>query len=299
MSRLEEFEIERIGVTTLCSQLWCEVQTELNLRYGRERTAVMISGGERHRELHEEVAEIIPVKTETKADNTAILFQNMITSTRQLLKQGLTRELPVIGQIPPLKIIGQIDELVLKDDAVYIRDYKTRLNPTLPSYPQQRCEETQLMFYHKLLTDIVDEEFTIDDALAIFDINRDDTISSELYTTMTEKGLELHSPNVSETGELAFSLLTRLPSISDKFTITYEHQETKNRIGIHEFMFNSKGFTRDINFILEYWKGERDAIPVGEKNRWKCNFCEHTSRCPVWAPTNKMKEHSSKQQMKQ
>ena len=299
LSRLEEFGFEGIGVTTLCSQLWCEMQTELTLRYGKKRTPVMISGGERHRELHEETAELIPVKTRTKADNTALLFQNMISCTRQLQHRGLTREFPVIGEIPPLKIRGQIDELVLRDDAVYIRDYKTRRSPTLPSYWQQRCTETQLMFYHKLLSDIVIGEFTIHNALNMLDLDRDDSVSDEFHSAMNENGLELHSPNVSEIGEHAFNLLRALPSISDRFTVTYEHQETKKKIGVHEFALNKKGFSRDLEFILGYWTGERDAIPVGEKNRWKCRFCEHASRCPVWTLTDEKDEYPTERQIGQ
>ncbi|MCK4243768.1 PD-(D/E)XK nuclease family protein [Candidatus Bathyarchaeota archaeon] len=287
LNRLEELGIERIGVTKLCSQLWCEMQTELDLRYGKPRTEAMIQGGDRHRELHEEIAEVVLVKPRTLADRAALMFQNMVNGITQLLREGVTRELPLIGVISPLKILGQIDELVLQDNKVFIKDYKTRQTPKFPSFWQQRCEEMQLMFYHQLLTDITCKHFCLDDALTVFNLDSNDSISNEFHSTISKKGLKLHSPNVSNIGKLAFSLITSLPSISDKFEIVYEHQETKKYIGKHEFMLNPDLFSRDLKFILEYWKGEREAKPVSEKNRWKCKFCEHVSKCPLWASQEK------------
>ncbi len=281
-NRLEESGMNRIGVTTLCSQLWCEMQTELDLRYGKKRTETMVQGGKRHRELHEEVAYLVPVETRTMADHVAVLFQNMATDLSRLLREGLTRELFVMGSIPPLRVIGQIDELVLRDGEVFIRDYKTRRTPRLPSRWQQRCEEMQLMFYHRLLSEIACGEFTLDDALGFFDLDRNDSISGSFLSTISAEGLQLHSYNASEIGEQAFSLAARLPPISERFAVTYEHQESKKRIGEHVFTLDDPRFSRELGFILEYWRGEREAIPVGESNRWKCRFCEHVSRCPVW-----------------
>ncbi len=252
----------------------------------------MIRGGERHQELHEEVVELITVETKTMADHVAVLFQNMSTDLSRLLKEGLTRELLVMGSIPPLGILGQIDELILREEEVFIRDYKTRRTPRLPSSWQQRCEEMQLMLYHRLLTDITSGEFTLDDALALFNLDRNDSVSDEFCSTVSEKGLPLHSPNVSEIGEQAFNLARQLPPISEEFTIVYEHQVSKNYIGEHVFVLNHPRFSRELRFILEYWRGEREAIPVGEKNRWKCRFCEHVSRCPIWAAEEQSVENN-------
>jgi exonuclease V len=293
LNRLKQLGMERIGVTTLCSQLWCEMQTELDLQYGKKRTEAMVTGDLRHQELHEEVAELVPVKTETTADRVAVLFQNMCTDFSGLLQEGLTRELFVMGSVPPLQVLGQIDELLLKEERVLIRDYKTRRSPTLPSSWQQRCEEMQLMFYYHLLKDMACGEFTLDGALDIFNLGREDVVSDEFCSTVSKKGLQLCSLNVSEIGEEAFSLVRQLPTISEEFTIVYEHQESKNYIGEHRFLLNRTRFSRELGFILEYWRGEREAIPVGEKNRWKCRFCSHVSICPVWTAEDPTEEEQT------
>jgi hypothetical protein len=272
------------------------MQTELDLQYGKKRTEIMVAGDLRHQELHEEVAELVPVKTKTMADRIAVLFQNMSTDLSRLLQEGLTRELFVMGSIPPLKVLGQIDELVQQDGEVLIRDYKTRRTPRFPSTWQQRCEEMQLMFYHRLLTDITSGEFTLDDALVLFNLDRNDSVSNELSSTVSKKGLPLLSLNVSEIGEQAFSLAKQLPPVSEEFTIIYEHQESKSRIGEHHFRLNRPRFSRELGFILEYWRGEREAIPVGEKNRWKCRFCEHVSICPVWTAEEPPEEEQLEQE---
>jgi len=77
----------------------------------------------------------------------------------------------------------------------------------------------------------------------------------------------------------------KIPELSKELEIIYEAQETGKIIGTHRFAFNNEKWTRDLEFALDYWLGKRAAIPVGEKNRWKCNFCSFKSEsiCPIWA----------------
>jgi CRISPR/Cas system-associated exonuclease Cas4 (RecB family) len=74
-------------------------------------------------------------------------------------------------------------------------------------------------------------------------------------------------------------LIQKLPETGNEFEVRYENQLSKKIIGIDKFQFNLEEFKRNCDFVEEFWLGKRNAIPVGESNRWKCNYCEFKQIC--------------------
>ena len=265
-------------MTDLSAQLWCEKQLELSLEKGRIKTEEMNKGSDRHQALHEEVATLITVKPQSLEDHVALRLHNSLVGLVRLSKEGMTRETPVIGKINSLFVIGSIDEIMLKRKVLKIIDTKTRSSNMMPSEAQKRTTRFQLMAYKHLFESIQQGRFTTDDFLTSYGLNK----KSEITNTFLD---EIHGlgdgmiPNISTLADLVFSLMKKLPPISDDLQVRYENQSSKKIIGIDDFQFNFDQFKRDCDFVEGFWLGKRDAIPVGEANKWKCNYCEFKCLC--------------------
>jgi len=76
-----------------------------------------------------------------------------------------------------------------------------------------------------------------------------------------------------------------IPELSEELEVIYENQQTKRIIGSHRFQFSEGAWKKDLEFASQYWMGNRPAKPVGEKNRWKCDYCpfKEQSICSIWS----------------
>lgn len=275
---IEKYRPFGIGVTDLSSQLWCEKQLEFSLERGRTVKIEMKKGKERHRELHEEVADLIKVETKTTSDRVALILHNQTVGLKRLVSQGMTRELPVWGYVNSLFVKGSVDELNLKNRRLYIIDTKTRKSNNMPSEAQKITTRFQLMAYNKLLHDLVAGKFLCEQLLKSFGLNNSDTISDEFRKQVDEIGDKI-DPNISNFSSATLRLFKRLPPPEKEMVVKYETQDTRELIGVDEFSFDSERFQRDCDFVEDFWLGEREAKTVGIKNSWKCGFCEFVGDC--------------------
>jgi exonuclease V len=269
-----------LKVTDLSSQLWCEKEVELSLIYGKEVTEEAEIGREIHDDLHRQVADLVEVQSYTINDSIAIKFHNLSADITRLLQEGMTREIPVFGRIESLYVRGIIDELRLQKDILSLIDHKTRKSFRMPGDAQIRINEFQLMVYYKLLDDSISGKFDSSDLLSHYYITESDTISEAFQRDLDKDGLTIE-PNIQKLVQYAFMILQKLPNPSEMLQCRYEFQKNRKIIGIHNFNFNKQGFERDVNFLVSYWLGEREAKPVGLKNRWKCRYCTLSNKCDV------------------
>lgn len=87
-----------MSVTDITGTEWCEKQMEYYLVFGRpEVSKAMKAGIARHTVLEEEVVKRVEVHLKTVEDLWAVKLMNFMTGVNQLLFEGLTRELPLIG----------------------------------------------------------------------------------------------------------------------------------------------------------------------------------------------------------
>ena len=102
-----------LSVTDIVSPAWCELQYWYTLtKHGKKRrTPAMKQGSKVHRQLEEQVHQIVPVTVQTREDGWGLKIWNVIQGLRTLRMTGLTRELEVWGLVDGQVVNGIIDEL--------------------------------------------------------------------------------------------------------------------------------------------------------------------------------------------
>ncbi|KZV49940.1 exonuclease V, chloroplastic [Dorcoceras hygrometricum] len=355
-SFLHRFRIRRgrgLSVTDITSTEWCEKKMEFCLLLGRpKRTEAMKAGCARHVQLEEEVVKRMKIDLESTEDIWAVKFVNFISGVNQLLFDGLTRELPVVGFAEGVWMVGIIDEIqmsmVESERIPILIDTKTRVRATLPAEPQRRNGRLQLMCYKHLWDSLVTNKFPAQKFFDYFSLNPHYILSPEVrrvteksgfpseavflikaskakqhlffnciepwgartssrkaslcippYYTYYERVLHDHADKTCLTFFLADSNLSLyfqtlddlvryfqnscclLPQAKDQLLLRYELQEDQSLLGEDKFDYAPEWFEKQINSCLEVWRGEREAICTPTKERWKCKFCEFSSRCPA------------------
>lgn len=116
----------------------------------------MEAGSRRHLQLEKEVIEKIDIRIESLEESWAIKFFNFIVGAQQLLFEGLTRELPVVGVFRDTWMVGIIDEVRMPTNEASLSpilvDTKTRYKATLPAEAQKRNGRHLKMRLHLLET---------------------------------------------------------------------------------------------------------------------------------------------------
>ena len=278
MNLIQEYRPHGIAVTDLTAQLWCEKQLEFSLEHGRRKTQEMQKGKDRHQDLHEEIAVLVRVEPKCIEDKIALKLHNCLVGLTRLLREGMTRETPIWGRVNSLFIVGFIDELVLNQDKLMIIDTKTRKSDSMPSEAQKRITRFQMMLYKYLFNSINEGKFTTKDLLEFYGFNEKNKITKEFQKQINDLGNKIE-PNILKLSNNVFSLIKKFPKIDSNFEIRYENQNSKKLIGVDKFDFDLPEFKRNCDFVEEFWLGKRKAIPVGETNKWKCNYCEFNQIC--------------------
>ena len=238
----------------------------------------MTRGKERHQDLHEEVAVLVEVEPKTPVDFLALKLYNCQVGLKGLIDRGMTREIPLFGRINSLFIIGIVDELIIKDNGLFVLDTKTRGSNRMPSEAQKRTTRFQLMLYHKLMEDLVAGKFSMEELLDFYGFKENDEISEDFMKQINDTGDEI-KPNLKELAEGTFRLFQRLPTIEKEIEVRYESQRNRKLIGVDQFSFRSNLFQKNCNYVEEFWLGKRKASPVGASNGWKCNYCDFFDIC--------------------
>jgi len=278
MNLILEYRPYGIAVTDLSSQLWCEKQLEFSLERGRVKTEEMKDGKTRHQDLHEEIAVLIKVQPQSLEDHVALRLHNCFVGLTRLVAEGMTREIPVFGKVNSLFVTGSIDEMVLKNNILKIVDTKTRKSNSMPSEAQKRTTRFQLMSYKSLFDSIREGKFISDDLLNCYNFNKKSKITDEFRKQVHDIGDKIE-PSISKLSSNVFSIIQEFPGTSNEFEVRYENQLSKTLIGVDKFTFDIEEFKRNCDFVEEFWLGKRSAIPVGEANKWKCEYCEFKLIC--------------------
>nr|XP_019710485.1 exonuclease V, chloroplastic isoform X1 [Elaeis guineensis] len=306
-SLLHQFRSRRgLTVTDITATEWCEKQMEFVLLHGKpKRTEAMKAGSDRHTQLEKEVVEKVEVPIKSVEDSWALKFMNFIVGANQLMFEGLTRELPVIGVVEGVWMIGVIDEIRTPINEATLHpilvDTKTRYKATRPSEAQKRNARLQLMCYKYLWDNLVADTFPTDHFFNHFNLNPLYILSGDVKEYIVSLGFSaktledvftyfrdtccLLSPSQ---GQLLLrrqiSPLASLPSSR------YELQSDHSLLEEYHFSYDAVWFKIQIQECLKFWLGERDANYVSQAERWKCQFCAFTAKCPLMAASNKRAE---------
>jgi exonuclease V len=276
-SMIQKYRPRGIAVTDLSSQLWCEKQLEYSLEEGRLKSIEMQKGEDRHQDLLEEISVLVKVHPKSFEDFIALKLNNSLVGLMQVVSEGRGREIPIFGMVNSLFVTGIIDELFMSNGVLRLIDTKTRKSNSMPSIQQARMTKFQMMLYKHLFDSINKNEFTPKDFSSAYNLDIKSKITKEFQEQINLLGQKIE-PNISKLANLLFSVIRKLPEIGE-LEVIYEHQETKKIVGRETFDFDPDDFKRSCDFVEEFWTGKRTAMPVGEKNRWKCNYCEFKTKC--------------------
>ncbi len=288
MNALVRLKKASIRASDIASQYWCEKQMELNYLYGQKITKEIRKGRRIHGDLESETNVPIVLMPTSYAD---FMYKSMYTSymaLKTLSERKRTREVQVYGSMNGFKLVGKIDQLELKDNEVIVQEDKTRGNDNIPSEAQMLTHKVQVMLYRKMLDDMREERYT---RRQFEDFYRTSTmqITPEFKRQLESLDVERELMGVGTITDAFFSSVRRMGRVSDMLYLRYINQFTGNVIKLHRLKYSDEEMSQMLDFVMKYWNGEREALPVPEEERWKCNFCAFFgNRCKVWWGQSKL-----------
>ncbi|KAK7262357.1 hypothetical protein RJT34_29926 [Clitoria ternatea] len=285
-SFLKRFRNNRpLSVTDLTSTEWCPKQMEFSLLLGGQKVnKVMKAGIARHAKLEEEVIKRVEVKVKSQEDYWALKFLNFINGVNQLLFEGLTRELPVIGFAEDIWMVGVIDEirmpLTKNDHNPILIDTKTRARDTRPAEPQRRNGRLQLMCYKYLWDNLVADDFPSEIFFTYFGLNPQHNLCEGLKLIGADSGFS--ASTLDDVVRYYRNTCRMLAPAHDQLLLRYEYQKDHSLLGEDKFVYDSEWLKNQIRCCVEFWLGEREATYTPEEERWKCRFCQFGAVCPAF-----------------
>ena len=272
-----------LSPSKIADQFWCEMQLHLKMQLGVEPTEEMIVGRDIHRKLEEELGPIIEIIPTTIEDSILTFILQIYTKLETLTKKSITRELPVFGKINDFYCLGIIDQIKIDERSpnekrLVISDYKTRKSKTIPSYEQKRRNRIQMQIYWFLMQQLIEGKFTKDMFKKLLKIPSELKASEQLLEQLPEE-LKLLMIGFSSEDLLnqIFLGFSNLPKLSDELIAIYLYQEDQTEVHRDKTFFHEESFEIDMEWALNYWKGERNPNECPQK--WMCNFCQHTDKC--------------------
>ncbi|KAG2616130.1 exonuclease V, chloroplastic-like isoform X2 [Panicum virgatum] len=289
-SLLARFRERRaLAITDITATEWCEKQMEFVLEHGKpERTEAMKAGSERHAQLEQAVVERVEVTIRSAEELWAVKFINFIMGTNQLMFEGMTREIPVIGFVEGSWMVGIIDEIRMPIDGISFQpilvDTKTRVRPTIPSEAQKRNGRLQLMCYKYLWDSLIAEKFPAENFFSYFDLDPNYLLSDNVKQYISSLGF--NAKTFEDVLKYFEATCHTLPQSGESLLLRYELQSDHSLLEEYQFTCDARWFKDQIQEVLSFWQGSREPKFVTEEERWKCSFCKFASKCPMIASTS-------------
>lgn len=281
----EAFVHSGVWASVIAQQLWCEKQMELRWglplkdagptteppRYPAmvipsqlimpDPTREMQIGKAFHEKLSGRQVAYIPATVNVWMYCFLHEIRSRLTN---LLNNNLTRELPLFGTIGSVPVVCLVDELQLRDNSLFMIEHKTRTTRKGPSPHVERPTRFQLMLYYKILRDSMTGVFNHRQLMDFYNI---------------PPSAKVMRANVRDRARDTYSLFKRLPELSRELTVQYHLQETGEQLSTTRFDYDEGRLSKWVDFVSQYWLMKRSAVPVGDKNRWKCKHCSVRAEC--------------------
>ncbi|KAL3692413.1 hypothetical protein R1sor_006064 [Riccia sorocarpa] len=273
-----------LSVTDFTASEWCEKQVEFSMTKGKPApTPAMKAGTVRHVQLEVEVVTRVEIEIRTKEDAWATRLLNFISGSRQLLSEGITRELPVLGLLAGTWIVGIIDELRLIEidgqEYPLLVDTKTRRRKTPPAEPQKRNARLQLMSYKYLWDSMVETGFPFDAFFQHFGLRSHQKFCSDVREHASSFYQDCQIVCLQDLLPQITNEVVNYPRSLDSLLLRYEWQADQSLLGQDEFDYEHEWLMDKWQWHLEFWKGRRQASAVPEEESWKCRHCSFLEVC--------------------
>ncbi|KAF5744681.1 hypothetical protein HS088_TW07G00258 [Tripterygium wilfordii] len=291
-SLLQRFRKNRaLSVTDFTNTEWCEKQTEFSLLFGKRKVnKAMKAGSVRHAKLEEEIVKKVKVRVKSAEDIWALKFLNFITGANQLQFEGLTRELPLIGFVEGVWLVGVMDEIRLPlsetNRCPVLVDTKTRVRDTLPAEPQRRNGRLQLMCYKYLWDSLVAEKFSSRQFFEFFSLDPYYLLCEEIHLSTVSSGFPAKTLN--DVVRFFRNTCSMFLPAHEQLLLRYELQKDNSVLAEDHFTYDPDWLKSQLQRCLEFWLGEREASFVPEEEQWKCHYCQFAYMCPATSKPDSM-----------
>ncbi len=288
MDNLKRLKKQSIRATDVAAQYWCERQMEYQYIYGERITKEIKKGKEIHKEMEEETNVPIVLQSKTYDDYMYKVLYTSVVALETLLKNKKSREIMLYGMLNGFPFVGKMDMLEIKDGETLVWEDKTKANDNLPSEPQLLTHKIQVMLYKRMLDEIKGGRYTLEMFRKLFRTQAL-KISMEFARQLDALKIDMALQTVDSVAVRYFELMNQLPKIGEDLHIKYINQFTGKEIKLYRFKYDAKEIENTLDFVLKYWKGEREAMPVPESEKWKCNYCVFFGKeCKQWWPQAKL-----------
>ncbi len=256
--------------------------------YGERITKEIKKGKEIHKEMEEETNVPIVLQSKTYDDYMYKVLYTSVVALETLLKNKKSREIMLYGMLNGFPFVGKMDMLEIKDGETLVWEDKTKANDNLPSEPQLLTHKIQVMLYKRMLDEIKGGRYTLEMFRKLFRTQAL-KISMEFARQLDALKIDMALQTVDSVAVRYFELMNQLPKIGEDLHIKYINQFTGKEIKLYRFKYDAKEIENTLDFVLKYWKGEREAMPVPESEKWKCNYCVFFGKeCKQWWPQAKL-----------
>ncbi len=290
MNALERLNRKSIRVTDLASQYWCERQMELRYLYGDKVTKEEKQGRKIHEMLESETNVPVLLEPKSYADYVYKMLYTDHMALGALAQNKRTREFQIFGLMDGFNLAGKIDELRIRDGKLLIVEDKTRQSNEVPGESQMLPHKIQIMFYRDMLSALRSGAYTMQRFSEFYGTDRL-SLTPEFMRQLQASKVPYDMCDMKKLEHMVFSQIRMLPEISGSLYIRYRNQFTGDVIKLYKFAYDEKDVQGAKDYLLPYWKGDREAMPVPKEEAWKCNWCVFFGKqCKVWWKQQALKQ---------
>ncbi len=280
---LEKLHKKSISAKDIATQFWCEKQMELSYLHGFKTNKAMDKGSAIHQQMQVLVYKELTVEAATWPDKMYKTAYENILTMNTLVEKGIARELKIYGAINGFLVVGQIDELRMKDGKVVIVENKT----TGSSAGKMSAEYTkphfvQVLLYRRMLDDLRRQLYTFQNLDFSYKLSQT-VLSPAFVSGLRSIGVKDELLSVKSIYTRMFENMAKLPELSNSLLLHYVNSSTKETVADITVDYDKDEINKDLIYAMKYWNGEREASPVPEAEKWKCRVCRFFGdKCMVW-----------------
>ncbi len=270
-----------IPVKDIANQAWCEKQMELYHIYGMKLTKPMQAGSAIHEDRQKIAYVKLAVEPVTYPDRLYKTAYENYMGIKNLGEKGICREFKVYGSINGFKVAGQIDELRLSGGNLVIVEDKTLRRGGSPS-SRLKSDRIQVMLYKKLVDDTSAGLYTYENFSYAYRIEGME-LSESFRKGLEELGITPGILRLNAIYKRMFEELSRLPKASSALELRYFERENGRQISSIDVEYDKAYIEAELAHSMAYWSNMREAEPVPESEKWKCDICTFfKDKCRVW-----------------
>ena len=281
-----------IPVKDIASQLWCERQMEYYHTKRQYTTPAMQFGSAMHATREREVYVSKLPEPITYHDRLYKWAYDNYAGLKALPTAGCARELRIYGSINGFKVAGSVDELQLSNGKITIVEDKT-IRPNLENTsPRIEADKMQLALYKRLVDDLQSGRYTYENFAKPFGIEGK-TLSPDFLSAVKAIGIRDEMQSLEAIYAKMFEAMRALPEISNTIQLRYLHRDTGQLLNEISIPYDAAALNAYLVDAMKYWNGDREAQPVAEKDKWRCNICAFFGKeCRTWwvAPTESISQ---------